>query len=139
VLLVRCGDEGRWAGLWDFPRFRVEQTEPEAVRRELVEQMARLCGVVVRPAERIETIKHGVTRFRITLDCYRADYVGRAHRPPAAPELKWLRPNELDGYPLSTTGRKLAKLADGEPATVRTTRPPGRLRPTAACRSRGTT
>jgi len=119
VLLVRCGDEGRWAGLWDFPRFRLEQTEPEAVRRELVEQMVRLCGVVVRPAERIETIKHGVTRFRITLDCYRADYVGRADRTPAAPELKWVRPNDLDGYPLSTTGRKLAMLADGKPATRR--------------------
>jgi len=119
VLLVRCGDEGRWAGLWDFPRFRVEQTEPEAVRRELVEQMARLCGLVVRPADRIKTIKHGVTRFRITLDCYRADYVGRARQRPAAPELKWLRPNEFDHYPLSTTGRKLAKLADGKPAPRR--------------------
>jgi len=113
LLLVRCGEEGRWAGLWDFPRFRVENTGPDAVRRELVEKMARLCGVVVRPAERIETIKHGVTRFRITLDCYRAEYVGRAADSPAARELKWLRPSELDGYPLSTTGRKLAKLADG--------------------------
>jgi A/G-specific adenine glycosylase len=119
VLLVRCGDEGRWAGLWDFPRFRLQHTEPDAVRRELVEQMARLCGMLVRPAERIKTIKHAVTRFRITLDCYRADYVGRAQRLPAAPELKWLRPNELDVYPLSTTGRKLARLADGKPPTQR--------------------
>ena len=110
VLLVRCPEDGRWAGLWDFPRFHVRSSRPAALRRELVEKMHNQTGVTIELGKRHKTLKHGVTRFRITLDCYDARYVsgpdGRAD--PAA---RWLSPDELEDYPLSTTGRKLCRLA----------------------------
>jgi len=109
VLLVRCGDGGRWAGLWDFPRLRLESTRPAEVEQELIEGVRRLCGVTIRPGERLATIRHGVTRYRITLDCYEANYEDASPRSADAAETKWLRPAELDAYPLSTTGRKLAE------------------------------
>jgi A/G-specific adenine glycosylase len=62
------------------------------------------------PGEHVKTLIHGVTRFRITLDCYEAEF--RSNDKPAADgiETRWLRPAELDRYPLSSTGRKLAML-----------------------------
>ena len=52
-----------------------------------------------------------MTRFRITLDCYEAEYVGPAGGHASSVPVRWLRPAELDAYPLSSTGRKLARLA----------------------------
>jgi A/G-specific adenine glycosylase len=113
LLLMRCPQRGRWAGLWDFPRFAIQETDPAALGRELVQNVRKLTGVIVQPGKHLQTIKHGVTRFRITLDCYRAQYVATSDGEPAAAEMRWLRPAELDQYPLSSTGRKLAKLGVG--------------------------
>ena len=113
VLLLQCPEGGRWAGLWDFPRFEVHAEQPDAVRRELVEGVRRQTGVVVRPGGHLKTIRHGVTRFRITLDCYEAGYVSQCDGLAEPPVMRWLRPGELGDYPLSTTGRKLGGLAAG--------------------------
>jgi A/G-specific adenine glycosylase len=110
VLLVRRPPGERWAGLWDFPRFPIGGQGPAAVRRELIEKVRRLTGVTIRPGRHLETIKHGVTRFRITLDCYEARHVSGPEGQATPAEMKWLRPTELDHYPLSTTGRQLARL-----------------------------
>ena len=111
VLLVRCPDEGRWAGLWDFPRFHVRSSRPAALRRELVDKIQQRTGVTIRLGKHLETLKHGVTRFRITLDCYDALYVSGPDGKTDPAAARWLRPDELDEYPLSTTGRKLCRLA----------------------------
>jgi A/G-specific adenine glycosylase len=110
VLVVRCPDDGRWAGLWDFPRFEVRSERPADCRRELAESLEARTGVVAELGALLETLKHGVTRFRITLDCYEARHVcgpdGKADRAP----MRWLRPAELEAYPLNTTARKLSRL-----------------------------
>ena len=111
VLLVQCAEGGRWAGLWDFPRFEVRSRRPEALRRELVDNVRQRTGLIVTLGGHLKTIKHSVTRFRITLDCYEAEYVADLDGKPTDAEMKWLRPVQLEGYPLSTTGRKLSKLA----------------------------
>ena len=110
VLLLQWPEGRRWAGLWDFPRFPIHGEHLSEIHRELVENVRQLTGVTVRPGDHLKTLRHGVTRFRITLDCYEAAYVssadGRAERLPS----KWVRRAELEQYPLSSTGRKLAKL-----------------------------
>ena len=140
VLLLRWPEGRRWAGLWDFPRFSLHKAAtggrapragvavqlppqptplqptprqrriPPALRRELVENVRQLTGLIVSPGEHVQTLTHGVTRFRITLECYRADYVSSARDVQSPLETRWLRPSELDGYPLSSTGRRLARL-----------------------------
>src|SRR6185312_12811317 len=107
----------RWAGLWDFPRFGLSVAEGDALDRQLMEKLRELTGVVARPRELISTFKHGVTRFRIALDCYAADYVSAAKRPPDGAELRWVSPSDFESYPLSVTGRKLSRLALGEQQT----------------------
>jgi A/G-specific adenine glycosylase len=109
VLVRRCGPDERWAGLWDFPRFPISARNGAALRRELAEKVADLTGVTIQPGEKLASIKHGVTRFRITLSCYAAEFLqSNNHRSNG--NLKWLRPSELEGYPLSATGRKISRL-----------------------------
>jgi A/G-specific adenine glycosylase len=110
VLILRCGEGRRWAGLWDFPRFTVQGTEPAALLRELIENVRRLAGVTITSARHLKTIKHGVTRFRITLDCFAAECAASGRRSRAADGLRWLLPAELAGYPLNSTGRQMARM-----------------------------
>ena len=110
VLLLRWPEGRRWAGLWDFPRFPLTDASPREIGRELAENVRALTGVMVRPGRHITTLTHGVTRFRITLDCYEAEYVSGGKKAAAPLETRWLRPAELGDYPLSSTGRKLANL-----------------------------
>jgi len=110
VLLLQWPEGWRWAGLWDFPRFAVRGRRLAEVHRELVDNVCQLTGVTVRPGEHLQTLRHGVTRFRITLECYAAEYLCARHVAGRHLATRWLRPAELESYPLSSTGRKLARL-----------------------------
>jgi A/G-specific adenine glycosylase len=114
VLLRQCAPGERWAGLWDFPRFRLDGEGPAVVRRELAAGVREQTGVTVAPGELLRTLKHGVTRYRITLDCYEARYAsGRAASTPDRP-VRWTPLAALDGLPLSVTGRRIAQLVAEE-------------------------
>jgi A/G-specific adenine glycosylase len=114
VLLMQCPEGARWAGLWDFPRYELAAEHEPRRRDELVEKVHAETGLAVELGERIKTIRHGVTRFRITLDCYEAQCMsGRLPRHADRP-MRWVRPSELDGYPLSSTGRKLSRFGEKE-------------------------
>ena len=106
-LLHRRPPGARWAGLWDFPRFGCnpdDRDRPSALRVQLCEQF----GVAVEMGDQIAEFRHTVTRYRITLHCYRANLIAR---PPAATaDQRWARPAEFADYPLCVTGRKLARL-----------------------------
>lgn len=107
VLLRRCGDGERWSGLWDFPRFRVIATRSDAMQQELEAKIGELTGLVVKTERKLATIRHGVTRFRITLYCHEARCVRGRLRDK---NMRWVEPQQLPDYPLSATGRKISKL-----------------------------
>jgi A/G-specific adenine glycosylase len=113
VLVRQCGPDERWSGLWDFPRFGISAATARAVRREAGDRLRQQTGVDAKLGEKLTTIKHGVTRYRITLDCYLAAYTGRVKGArPDGPQ-RWVRPAELGELPLSVTGRKIARLIHG--------------------------
>ena len=106
ILLRQCGQSERWAGMWDFPRFKNESNVN--TNRQIATNVEMLTGVEVKPGEKLTTIKHGVTRYRITLDCYLAQrQAGRIRRNAAC---TWTTPSKLNSFPLSVTGRRIAKL-----------------------------
>ena len=109
VLLRQCGEDERWAGLWDFPRFALESEGPLFVRDELIAKVQSQTGITIDPGGLLKTIKHGVTRYRITLDCYEANYRSGKLKRTAGKRLRWSAMKELSDLPLSSTGRKLAK------------------------------
>ena len=107
VLLRRCEPGERWSGLWDFPRFPIVATRGAKLHHELAEGVRQLTGYDVAIGDHITTIKHGVTRFRITLTCYEAEQLSGRKKPG---EFVWVRPNQLDAYALSVTGRQVAQV-----------------------------
>ncbi len=112
VLLRRCLPGERWAGLWDFPRFDRELHAGELTAAEawpaerLIDLIRERVGLRTRCVQPLKTIRHGVTRFKITLHGFQAKYLGG--KAKAGEELAWVQADELETYPLSTTGRKLA-------------------------------
>ncbi|MBI3838788.1 MAG: A/G-specific adenine glycosylase [Planctomycetia bacterium] len=109
LLLRRRTADERWAGLWDFLRFPMVARRGAKLQKELVEKIERHSGLLVESPSHIATFKHGVTRFRITLDCYLAESAD-SKRKLTAGTWKWVRPEDLERFPLSVTGRKLGRL-----------------------------
>jgi A/G-specific adenine glycosylase len=108
VLVRQCTTAERWAGLWDFPRFPIAAVDPLVAREEIMAKVAEQTGITCEPGPLLKTIRHGVTRFRITLDCYCAEYVaGQVHRSSGV-RIGWMSRGALADLPLSTTGRRIA-------------------------------
>jgi A/G-specific adenine glycosylase len=113
VLLRHCQPGERWAGLWDFPRFaaRAGAVQNGCLSGQIADYLRPLTGRAIAGLSHLTTLKHGVTRFRITLHCYEAKLAVAAQRrtkPP--PHVRWVRPVELAEYPLCVTGRKISRL-----------------------------
>jgi len=113
VLVRRCRPDERWAGLWDFPRFAVAARRDPARRRELIDKVRELTGILIEPGERIARIRHAVTRFRINLTCHEAAYVSGEQPASGDGSLRWVMPAELERLPLSVTGRRIGRLLAG--------------------------
>jgi A/G-specific adenine glycosylase len=110
VLVRQCAKGERWVGLWDFPRFPIEAVGPLFAREEIMAKVAAQTGIECEPGSLLTTIRHGVTRYRITLDCYTAEFVAGRVRNSRDARVRWLSRSELADLPLSTTGRKIAGL-----------------------------
>ncbi len=128
-LLLRRPEGARWAGLWDFPRFETDEINGQSGKRptkrrattnsnspitarqkqQLEQQVLGTTGLHVEVEELLTTIRHSVTRFRITLNCIAARHRSGVLKE-SADEARWVAPAEFAEYPLSVTGRKLAVL-----------------------------
>jgi A/G-specific adenine glycosylase len=108
VLLRQCGPNERWAGLWDFPRFAVDAIGPMFAEKELAEKVRDQTGVECVPGPLLTTIKHGVTRYRITLQCFTGRYVAGEPQSNNGFAVNWVGLSQLQDYPLNTTGRRIA-------------------------------
>jgi A/G-specific adenine glycosylase len=108
VLLVqRPADSSRWANMWELPHGELEAGESyEAAAGRL---LGPLTGLEAELGPELMTVRHGVTRFRITLVCLEAEYRGGKFASEAYTRGVWLRPAELAHYPVSTPQRKLMK------------------------------
>ncbi len=126
-LLYHRAPGERWAGLWDFPRFACDELSKSPKRQPAwIEQKLSLdLGVQVKVDELLTEIRHSVTRYRITLRSFLADHES-GEIPEAAGEYRWLTADEIHSYPLSVTGRKLAKLL---PEAIEEAKRSGRLAP----------
>src|SRR5262245_38064297 len=112
VLLRQCKAGERWAGLWDFPRFAAEGDGNGAIDAQLVIRVRDLVGLSVVSKGRFVTIKHGVTRFKITLHGYEAALQSVRHSK-TGDGARWVNIESLADYPLSVTGRKISGLLAG--------------------------
>lgn len=129
ILILQRGDDERWAGMWDFVRFPLDARSSPAV---IAAEVEAVVGIGIGETRHFTTIEHGVTRFRITLECHRVQAAPR-QRPRSTHAWRWVRAAELAELPLSVTARKVANLlattrSDDGNAASRRSRPRARRR-----------
>ncbi len=125
VLLVRQPEGGRWAGMWDFIRgpmpqhggSRKSRRPPATLSSATVAELAESVGCEAETALHLTTIRHSVTRYRITLDAYVAECTrggsvssNGARQSKKVPHAKWFWLTQVHDLPLNVTGRKLVRL-----------------------------
>jgi A/G-specific adenine glycosylase len=108
VLLVQRPEAAsRWANLWEFPHGPLGDGESH---EEAALRLARdLTGLEVALGPELLTLRHGVTRFRITMACFEAEWAGGEFRSDFYRQGLWVAPERLAAYPVSAPQRRLAK------------------------------
>jgi A/G-specific adenine glycosylase len=107
LLAQRAEDASRWASLWEFPHGSLAGEEAyEAAARRLA---ADLTGLRVRVGAELATIRHGITRYQITIVCFEAQHEAGEFRSDFYAQARWAAPEELASYPVSAPQRRLAK------------------------------
>jgi A/G-specific adenine glycosylase len=105
VLLVQRPARGRWANLWEFAHGECLPEEDPWVAA--VRLAVALTGLEVEPGAELLTVRHAITRYRIVLFCFEAEWRSGDFRPGFYPRGLWLTPEELNGYPVSSPQRQL--------------------------------
>lgn len=105
LLCQRPDDAARWQNMWEVPHDIRKPAEPVDVAGLRVAR--ELTGLHVEIGSELMTVKHGVTRHAITLVCLDA----RRRRGSFASKFyvqgRWVTPEELAEYPVSSPQRKL--------------------------------
>lgn len=97
-----------WENMWEFPHRQI----PESLTTDQLakEMMVELTGFEIESTSPISDIRHGVTKHRITLKCYEANYLGGEFRSDFYQRGQWVSAEELADFPFSSPQRKLAKM-----------------------------
>lgn len=115
--LLRQNEPGQWwEGLWDFPRMHTlakarelhasKKTARVSVESEIMAQFGLDCEV----KELMRTMKHGVTKYRITLYCFQAIAPKRIKLQELRGNWKWVASkNAEELVPLTSTASKLVR------------------------------
>jgi A/G-specific adenine glycosylase len=110
LVCQRPPDAQRWQNMWEVPH--AERLPNEDLTMVAIRIARELSGLEIEPGAEILSIRHGVTRFAITLVCLEAEYHSGSFAPGFYAAAKWLLPCELIDYPVSSPQRRLmTKLA----------------------------
>jgi A/G-specific adenine glycosylase len=97
ILIDRRRQEGLLGGLWEFPGGKVEpgETVEACIQREIQEEI----GIEIEVGDRLITIDHAYTHFRVTLNVHHCCYVSGEPKAIECDEVRWVTVDELDQYP----------------------------------------
>ena len=94
------------AHLWEFPNVEVEAQRSSA---------AHISSFRITSAKPLCSIKHSITRYRITLEAWRAELAAPAAKLPG----RWLTPKQLHPLAFTSAHKKILTTLDGNLAKFR--------------------
>lgn len=97
ILIDRRPQKGLLGGLWEFPGGKIEpgETVEACIRRELQEELA----IEVEVGDRLMTIDHTYTHFKVTLNVFHCRHTGGEPQPIECDEIRWVKVSELEQFP----------------------------------------
>jgi A/G-specific adenine glycosylase len=105
LLCRRPGDAARWQNMWEVPH--AARDAGEDIPAAAVRVVKELTGLGIEAGGELVTIRHGVTRYAITLVCVDSTRRGGAFASSFYAEGRWVAPGELGEFPVSSPQRKL--------------------------------
>ena len=130
VLVVQRPNDGRWAGMYDFPRFECSFRSKEKIRQLMVRGVHQQTGVPIQAGNKIGQIRYVVTRFRTSVDCYEAHFLntGKSNRSEndisvntlqkeqqeagSLWHMQWATRKQIDSFPMSVPARRVIRLLE---------------------------
>lgn len=105
ILITRRPPKGLLGGLWEFPGGKQEKGESleDCLIREIKEEL----DISIRVRERLISVKHAYTHFRITLHAFRCQYLKGQIRLNGVDDCKWIKPQDLDRFAFPGADRKV--------------------------------
>lgn len=113
VLIARRPEDAMLGGMWEFPGGKLEDDEspPEAVRRELREEMR----IAVEVGGLVARVDHGYSHLRVTLHAHHARHLSGAPRARAATDWAWVEPDRMEDYAFPKASHAVIdRLVEGE-------------------------
>ncbi|VEN72718.1 Adenine DNA glycosylase [Candidatus Desulfarcum epimagneticum] len=109
-LIQKRPDSGHLAGMWEFPGGKLEPGESgeEALERECREEL----GADVKIIQKLKTVKHAYTHFKIELTvfiCRPASMDAPPIRSSEGRPVQWIKPEEIVRYPFPAANYKFFK------------------------------
>jgi A/G-specific adenine glycosylase len=105
VLLSKRPSKGLLGGMWEFPNGKVEGRSTD----ELEFALKTGYQLEVQANEALGTVQHAYTHFRVTVHAFRCDLVSMSE----SENLKWVKVQELENYPMGKVDRQIARMLDG--------------------------
>ncbi|MGD0879425.1 MAG: A/G-specific adenine glycosylase [Anaerolineales bacterium] len=107
VLLAKRPSNGLLGGMWEFPGGKVEREETleDCLTREIREEL----DAMIRVGEPFGIYKHAFTHFRITLHAFFCELIEGEPKAIEAAELAWVKPRDLQQYPMGKVDRQIAR------------------------------
>ena len=98
---------GLMGGLWEFPggKFEPNETAEQCLHREIREEL----GVALHVDEKLMTLQHSYTQFRVTLHVFLCKIRSGKLTPIQCEEWKWVKLKELGAYPFPAANVKIVK------------------------------
>jgi A/G-specific adenine glycosylase len=96
ILIDRRKPEGLLGGLWEFPGGKIEpgETVEACIIREIQEEL----GIEIAVGDRLLTLDHAYTHFRVTLNVHHCRYLKGEPQPLECDEIRWVQPDELSQF-----------------------------------------
>lgn len=116
-LIARRPLDGLLGGLWEFPGGKLEAAEslPQCLEREIREEL----GISIAVHEKLATVKHAFTHFRITLHAFAATWTGGQPQALGVADWAWVLLEDLDHYAFGRADQQViaALRQQGNPET----------------------
>lgn len=106
ILMRRCQEGERWAGLWDFPRISLPKTLAKKPHHSHLDQpFFSTYNLQLSQCQYLGTLKHAVMHYLITLHAFEGSLGSNHDFAHAKRAVVWIPKSEVPRLPLSSTGR----------------------------------